>query len=137
MDNPIEHLSRLITSETAGIIWLTDKVLDSELHGVYEFNYLTNGLLTKSIQSKSDKKENANFFISESFGQSFFLSHLVVEKTSDIQTMYKNMELAKPLISDTVSLVYVFNKSNNTKGTNILNELTKRYSGIRFEILTI
>lgn len=137
MTNPIEHLSRLITSETVGIIWLTDIALNSELQGVYEFNYLTNGLLTKSIQSKDEKTENANFFISESFGKSFFLSHLVIESSSDIKKMYNHMELAKPLIDDTISLVYIFNKSSNTKGIKVIKELTKRYPGITFENLTI
>ncbi len=135
--SPLDRLSTFITPSTAGVIWLTDSPLNTNLSGVYEFNYLTNGLLTKSIQSDSDKSKMANFFVTDNFGNPFFLSHLAINSKEDIKKIYTQMELAKPLIQETINQVYVFNKSTNTRNVNILKELLNRYEFIDFQNLNI
>lgn len=132
------QLSNFISPHTAGILWLTDEPLNTKLNCVYEFNYLTNGLLTKSIQNKeSMTKPNANFFVTKSFGNPFFLSHSVISEKEDIKNIYNHIEMAKPLVSEKVNEVYIFNRSSNTRNFNILKELTKRYDTIDFKTLNL
>jgi hypothetical protein len=56
----IKHLSQNITPDTSGIIWLTDDPLDYKTPGVYEFNYLLDGMLRVLLrtQMKIIKKIN-------------------------------------------------------------------------------
>lgn len=135
MNVNIEKISKLVTPDTSGIIWITDDFLNDKSKGVYEFNYLTNGLLTRSIQSQKDSPSEVNFFISESFGSSFFLAHISQVKalTKDfLKKIYNQVEIAKPLLQKTDCIVYVYNKSTSTKTLSLLNELSKRYSNVNF-----
>ena len=64
MNTAIEHLSKHISSETSGILWLTDTVLDYKTPGVYEFNYLLDGILLKRITQNKDlevENKKSNF----------------------------------------------------------------------------
>jgi hypothetical protein len=134
----IDHLSHLVSPTTSGIIWLTDDDLNSNLPGVYELNYLLNGLLTKSIAAKASQSEsNSNFFLAENFGNPFFLGHSVVSSKADLLNMHKHIELAQPLFNDVNIEVYIFNRSKNTANINILKELTNKYKDIQFENLNI
>ena len=136
----IDHLSHLVSPTTSGIIWLTDEDLNSKLPGVYELNYLMNGLLTKSIASKdhqSKSKSKSNFFLAENFGNPFFLGHSVIKSKEDFKNMHNHIGLAKPLFNETDIEIYIFNRSKNTANTNILKELSHRYRDIKFENLNI
>jgi hypothetical protein len=134
----IDHLSHLVSPTTSGIIWLTDDDLNSKLPGVYELNYLMNGLLTKSIAAKAQQTESSsNFFLAENFGNPFFLGHSVVLSKEDLKNMHKHIELAKPLFNDINIEIYIFNRSKNTANTNILKELSHKYRDIKFENLNI
>lgn len=136
----IDHLSHLVSPTTSGIIWLTDDTLNSNLAGVYELNYLMNGLLTKSIAAKdSQSKSSSNFFLAENFGNPFFLGHSVISTKEDLKNMHKHIELARPLFNgneDAIE-VYIFNRSKNTANTNVLKELSHKYKDIKFENLNI
>lgn len=135
----IKHLSQNITPETSGIIWLTDEDLNFQTPGVYEFNYLLDGMLIKSITKNSEEKgnhSNSNFFLGENFGSPLFVGHLKVEQKTDIQTMYKQVDIASSLIQDG-STIYIFNRSKNTANINILKELSKKYKNYNFENLNI
>jgi hypothetical protein len=134
----IDHLSHLVSPTTSGIIWLTDEDLNSKLPGVYELNYLMNGLLTKSIASKDHQSESkSNFFLAENFGNPFFLGHSVIQSKEDLKNMHNHIELAKPLFNETNIKIYIFNRSKNTANTNILKELSHKYRDIKFENLNI
>ncbi len=134
---PIDLLSELISPQTAGVIWLTDSPLKSTLTGVYEFNYLTNGLLTKSIQNIENQNNRSNYFLTESFGSPLFLSHQVIEKPEDLNSVYNQIEISKSLLSEERKLIYLFNKSLNSKNIKVLKELIKRYAHLQFEHLNI
>jgi hypothetical protein len=134
---PIDHLSELITPKTAGIIWLTDSPLNSTLTGVYEFNYLTNGLLTKSIQNTENQDKRSNYFLTESFGFPLFLSHQVIDKVEDLKSVYNQLDISKSLVSEDRKLIYLLNKSLNSKNINVLKELIKRYAHLKFEHLNL
>jgi hypothetical protein len=135
----IEKLSRLISSETSGIIWLTDEALNNDLDGIYEFNYLTNGLLTKSIQNHQDKKDIYNFFITKNFDSPFFLSHIssAPDQKHNLRKICNQLEVAKPIIKESGCIVYVYNKSAKTDGIKLLKELSKRYTELKFIALTL
>jgi len=134
---PIDHLSKLITPKTAGIIWLTDSPLKSTLTGVYEFNYLTNGLLTKSIQNTENEQKRSNYFLTESFGSPLFLSHQVIDKAEDLKSVYNQLDISKSIMSEERNLIYLLNKSLNSKNINVLKELIKRYAHLNFEHLNL
>jgi hypothetical protein len=71
MTELINSLSQKISPNVAGIIWLTDKKITLETKGLYELNYLFNGLLIKSIINREDSNNKDFFFISTSFGKEF------------------------------------------------------------------
>jgi hypothetical protein len=132
----IEFLSKMITPNCSGIIWLTDKELDFEMSGVYEFNYLLNGLLTKSIANEEETNEKGHLFLAENFGRPFFISHNVISDKNDLANVQKHLEVASPLFSETAE-VFVFNKSNKASNKNIVKDLSKKFKNIQFENLEI
>jgi hypothetical protein len=135
----IKHLSQNITPDTSGIIWITDEDLDYKTPGVYEFNYLLDGMLIKSITKNSSQEQRSsksNFFLGENFGTPLFIGHLKVKDKSDIQTMYDQMNIASPIIKEQ-STIYIFNRSKNTANINILKELGKKYQNYTFKNLNI
>ena len=141
MSLSIERLSKIITPDTSGIIWITDSPLTTQLNGVNEFNYLTNGLLVKSIQEQKESNRSNHFFITDSFGSPFFVSHL--SKNKDLkpkdlyQKVYNQVEIAKPILSKDDCIIYVYNKSTSTDGLDLLKELSKRYNNIKFNELSL
>jgi len=139
MNFEIKHLSEHITPETSGIIWLTDDFLDYSTAGVYEFNYLLNGMLLKTIsqtKEESRKPEKSNFFLGDSFGNPLFIGHAVVKNKDDIKTVYNHFQIATPLIQKK-AINYLFNRSKNTANINVLQELAKKFPEWEFKNLNI
>ncbi len=139
MNLDIKHLSGHITPTTAGIIWLTDKQLNFQSPGIYEFNYLLNGILLKTIsQQKEEHKKPArfNFFLAENFGNPFFIGHIIVEDKDDLKKINKHFEAANSFLKEGAT-IYIYNKSQNTANTNVLKELSKKYPQYEFENLNI
>lgn len=138
MKSNIEYLSRSITPTCSGIIWLTDEHLNQSISGLYEFNYLLDGLLTKSLldQIEREEKQNNNFFFSSNFGKPFFIGHSVIKGSQDLKQIHENLKLALPLIPED-SEIFILNKSKNTANINIEKELTQKYKNIKFEHLNI
>jgi hypothetical protein len=69
MSDLINNISPQISPESAGIIWVTDEKLSLSTPGLYEINYLFNGLIVKSIINRKDAAvAKDNYFISENFG---------------------------------------------------------------------
>lgn len=136
MNLGIKHLSQNITANTAGILWLTDEQLDFKTPGIYEFNYLLNGVLIKSIEKIDLEKQSNNFFLGENFGNPLFVGHIVFKDKSDLNKLYDQLKISKDFIKED-SLIYIFNKSKNTANMNILKILNEKYKTIKFEILNI
>ncbi len=135
----IKHLSEHITPNTTGIIWLTDDFLSYDTPGVYEFNYLLNSMLVKTIsQSQEDKskKVKSNFFLGDNFGKSFFIGHCVVHDKDDLKAVHNHFELASSFLEDGAT-IYIYNRSKNTANTNVLKELSKKYQNLEFKNLNI
>lgn len=128
----------MVSPSVSGIIWLTDKFLSPSLIGLYELNYLVNGLLTKSISSnEGEKNSKSNFFLAESFGNPFFVGHSVVENKKDLENMFKHIELGKPLFGEQKMHIFIYNRSKNTANYNVLKELSSKFKNITFENLNI
>ena len=132
----IQHLSKNLKPETSGIIWLTDEELTTNSYGLYEFNYLLDGMLVKSISSNNDKDNKSHFFLGENFGKPFFIGHVLVENKDDIKLMYKHFDIAGSFLEEN-SNIYIFNKSKNTANVNILKELSQKFKKYSFENLNI
>lgn len=138
MKTGIEHLSHLVSPKTSGIIWLTDDFLGPSLVGLYELNYLLDGLLTKTLSSDQEKSESkSNFFLAENFGNPFFVGHSVISNKDDLKNMFKHIELGKPLFVDQKIEVFIFNRSKNTANYNVLKELSNKFKDISFKNLNI
>jgi hypothetical protein len=138
MNNGIEHLSHLVSPTTSGIVWLTDEYLTPSLVGLYELNYLVNGLLVKSISSnKSDIDVKSNFFLAENFGNPFFLAHSVIKEKKDRENMFNQIKLVTPLFDHQEMHIYIFNRSKNTANYNVLKELSTKHTDLTFENLNI
>ena len=139
MNTEIEHLSKNISPNTAGIIWLTDSYLDFKSPGVYEFNYLLDGILLEQIALNKEMDHNekkVNFFLGNSFGSPLFVSHTVIESKDDLESMYKGLTTASPIIKEGAH-IHIFNKSKNTANINVLKELSQRYKEYKFLNLNI
>ena len=81
--------------------------------------------------------KRSNYFLTESFGSPLFLSHQVIDKADDLKSVYNQLEISKPLLNEQRNLIYLFNKSLNSKNINVLKELIKRYAHLKFEHLTL
>lgn len=142
MNLGIKHLSKNITPETVGIIWLTDESLNYQSPGIYEFNYLLDGIVFKSLDNKLEKikeennKLKTNFFLGENFGTPLFIGHVVVEGKEDIKKMYDHIKISENFLKDD-SKIYIYNRSKNTANQNILKILSEKYNQIIFENLNI
>ena len=136
MDKRIPDLSQFITPETSGIIWFTDEPLDYSSPGVYEFNYLLDGLLVRSLEENTERTNKSNFFLGESFGIPFFIGHTVIKEKKDFQSIYDHFKISESFIKEN-STIYIYNKSQNTANINVLKELKNKFNSIEFKHLNI
>lgn len=139
MNNSIEYLSKNISSDTSGIIWLTDTPLSYDMPGVFEFNYLLDGILLKRIAENENlplEKRKSNFFLGQNFGEVIFISHVLIENKKDLEIVYQHLVTALPLIENE-NKIKIFNRSKNTANTNVLKEFSNRYKELSFEHLNI
>lgn len=136
MNLGIKHLSNNITPNTAGILWLTDDELNYKSPGVYEFNYLLNGILIKSLDNQTINDQKNHFFLGNNFGKPLFLGHAVIKSKEDIKNIYEHIKISENFINEN-SQIYIFNKSQNTANINVLKILSEKYKNIVFENLNI
>ena len=136
MNLGIKHLSNNITPHTAGILWLTDEELNYKTPGVFEFNYLLNGILIKSLENQTQPLQKNHFFLGDNFGKPLFIGHAVIKTKDDIKNIYEHIKISKDFINED-SQVYIFNKSQNTANLNVLKLLSEKYKNIMFENLNI
>jgi hypothetical protein len=139
LKHSIEHLSKNLSADTFGIVWLTDSTLNYDTPGVYEFNYLLDGILLKRIAQNETlpvEQRKSNFFLGQSFGKPIFISHVLVEHKNDLKLSFNHLDTALPLIEEG-SKIQIFNRSKNTANLNVLKEFTNKYKQLRFEILNI
>ena len=135
----IKHLSTSITINTSGILWLTDENLTFSTPGVYEFNYLLDGVLVEALSTNNEKDDHLsqqNYFLGDNFESKIFIGHLVIKDKKDIKKMNDVIEISKHLLHEK-SQIFIFNRSKNTANVNILKELSQKYPDILFENLNI
>ena len=133
MESKIDFLSKTITPNCAGIIWLTQEEIDFTSPGVYEFNYLLNGLITKSI---SNNLRSGHLFMAENFGRTFFIGHNIVKESSELENVYQHLNVVKNLIPQD-STVLIFNPENKqtNKNQSLNKALAKKFENINFKYL--
>ena len=69
-------LRDVLTPDFQGIIWITSRPLSSRPHPFNAMDYFFDGVLGKSL-NQSPAPSRQNIFFSHSFGQPFFLAHIV------------------------------------------------------------
>ncbi len=139
MNLGIKHLSENIQASTAGVLWLTDDFLSLKSQGLYEFNYLLNGVLIENLNITSEQKisqKKQSFFLGTNFENPFFIGHVVIEEKEGIGAMHNHLLLAQTILKQN-SEIFIFNRSKNTAGVNLLKELTTKYPQIKFLNLNI
>jgi hypothetical protein len=132
----ISNLSQTITTNSAGIIWLTDEDLNYDLKGVYEFNYLLDGLLLKTIENNDESNKNHNFFLTTNFGKSFFIGHIKITNKNDLNLINQHIKLAIPLLKNQ-NEICIYNRSQNTANINVLKELKSQHPEFEFRHLVL
>lgn len=135
MQSKIEILSKTISPNCYGIIWLTSDSLKFSDPGVYEFNYLLNGLVTKNIRNNT---KDGHLFMSESFGHPFFISHNVINESADIQKIHQHLNVASNLIGEGCT-VLIYNQSgqHSEKKYDLEKSLAKKFQHVKFKNLTL
>lgn len=133
----LELLSEQVSPQVAGIIWLTDELLDYEIPGFYEVNYLLDGILLQTLRQSPEEDRNAqNLFIGKSFGHPFFVFHSVVDDANSFKRIVKEFNVTAPLLKEH-KRVYILNRSKNTANIHVLKDFAKSYSTLEFEHLNI
>lgn len=128
-DSSIAYLSSAVTPNCSGIIWLTKDELNFMTPGVYEFNYLLNGQVTKSISNKS---QNGHLFMAQSFGRPFFVSHNLINSKNDFEKVYQHLNVASNILPDNTT-VLIFNQTDH----NIEKQLSNKYQQVNFKYLNL
>ncbi len=114
----LEHFAKAITAQTGGIVWLTDEELSINSPGVFEFNYLLDGVILKSLNQKNQNR-NQHFFLGENFGKAIFIGHTVFKNKDDLKKINDHFNIASSMLLENSS-IFIFNKSRNTANINIL-----------------
>jgi hypothetical protein len=136
MTELINSLSQKISPNVAGIIWLTDKKITLETKGLYELNYLFNGLLIKSIINREDSNNKDFFFISTSFGKNFFLSQITLTENDPLKSLEQHLSLMESSVTDK-DKIFIFTDSNEDMAQNYQKKISKKYQAIEFEVLKL
>lgn len=132
------------TPNVLGFFWITPSVLDRDLKGFNDFNYLFDGLLSQYIYRKEKEFESketspankyAHIFFTQNFDEKLFLAHLACQGLSKTQ-----------IAGDIDEQISLINNSSDRKKTilvldqtdqNWTVDLTKRYPQYEFKNLKI
>lgn len=116
-------ITPFVKVQTSGIIWITENSLNYETKGVYEINYLLNGLLIQSLASGLSHPEK-NLYLSENFGAPFFVIH---HSGQSLDGLYNNLSLVETNLSQKTEILFVAER----RSENIIKayeKLAKKYS---------
>lgn len=116
------NITPFVKVHTAGIIWLTEQALTYDTKGVYEINYLLNGLLIQSLASGLSHPEK-NLYLSENFGSSFFVLH---NSGQSLDSLYNNLSLVENTLSNNKEILLVAEKRSEDM-IKIINQVSKKY----------
>ena len=105
------NLISFVKVETAGIIWVTEKPLSYDSKGVYEVNYLLNGLLIQTLASGLSHPQH-NLYLSENFGEPFFVIH---HSAKNLEELYNNLSLVQTSVNEGKEILFLTdNHSDHT-----------------------
>jgi hypothetical protein len=119
----IGSISTQIKPSTLGIIWSTPEDLTLQSQGLYEFNYLLDGIITKSLIELPSQA--TSFFLGKNFGKNFFI--LQNSKKNKIE---QSFNLLDSMLSANEGEVFVYPPDND-----LIVKLKKRYAIITFNNL--
>ena len=71
-----------ISSETSGILWLTESDLKEKPKPFYALNYFFDGLLMNFFQRELQSDKMPNLFFTKNFNKNLFLGHYCIESSN-------------------------------------------------------
>ncbi len=94
-----EQLKEIIdqfTPDVVGIFWITKQVLNRDLKGFDELNYLFDGLISQYLYGQLDEKhlERKNTFFTHNFNKLLFLAH-TQENAQTKQQLIEHMNILR------------------------------------------
>jgi hypothetical protein len=119
----IGSISTQIKPNTLGIIWSTTNDLTLNSQGLYEFNYLLDGIITKSLIELPAQK--TSFFLGKNFGNLFFI--LQNNKENKIEDSF---DILDSMLSQSEGEVFIYPPQDD-----LVKKLKKKYPAIEFNNL--
>lgn len=148
MESPVADQSQFqllqdrLTPDILGVFWATQESLIEKPTPFAALDYFLDGLLTSFHHQKMDpsyrvsevhkKNYGKNFFITESFGEPFFVGHISVSSEKLNDNIHDLITMAKSIAPEKKSILVV---DNSTK--KILAYLRKKYPTFKFTSLNL
>ncbi len=105
MTRPSNKILDQISSDAAGVIWISEGPIDLKVDFFDEFNYLFDGLLSQFLKNNDKHTDLAlNSFHTTNFGKSLFLVH--------INTLKLDKKKVSELLQEQVSLISAMKNEN-------------------------
>ena len=130
MKKDIVKLQDSVTPETLGIFWFTGDPLKSMPRPFAALNYFLDGLLDHSPAVLESQRKN--FFVSNNFGQNFFIAHLQQNSGQFKRDVEELMGLVQGLKRQQKKILIL-----NFTSENYLEHLQKNYADFIFEQLQL
>lgn len=126
LPNESSKLLKLTNDSCRGIIWLHKGDLNLAMPYFEDLNYLSNGLLAQSIDSKS----KTNMFHASNFGKSFYIFSCDIEQSDINKKVDSFTKLIKQIDFEKENFIILEPESSHL-GKNFKSQ----YSKIKFSIL--
>lgn len=130
MKEDIEQLQQVITYQTMGVFWISQKKLVQCPRPFYALDYFLDGLLLNYCLKKTSQQEmeDKSFFVSNHFGTPFFLGHFDTFQDRSKEILDHLMRLVRPFKTRGASiLVLDFSRQGLCK------YLSSKYSDFKFK----
>lgn len=135
MTNTLYSITPLVKPQTSGIIWMTKNVLTRETLGVYEINYLLNGLLIQSLESGLSQQDK-NLYFSENFGNHFFIGHINASAGSTLESIYNFFDMVKDQLENHSEILFLCEEQNK-ESVKIFETLEKKFHDYQFHMKSL
>lgn len=131
--NPLHTLCDNIGPNDLGIIWLTESGLNDQLNNFFEMNYLMDGLLSQST-IKNDTE--FNFFLTQQFGEQFFLIHKEYQPKHDFNKLQNILKVSQNKETSKNNVILLV-QSEKIDQAALSSKLSKQLKTLTFSTLNL
>jgi hypothetical protein len=114
-----------------GIFWITSENSDTKSSLYYELNYLMDGLISLGENSKSES-QNLNFYLTQSFGHSYFLAQLDCNSEKELEK-FKEIFNIVPNNAEH-NRILVINQNKDLSEKKLVSKLTSTFKDFEFNL---